>query len=67
MSRAPSGYHWSQHTSVPNLPKSPSKVLKPKIAGREVELFVVERIVRDVHLAIDAGKFAIGSRMAAVL
>src|SRR5690606_14226425 len=28
---------------------------KPEVAGREVELFVVTRIVRDVHLAVLAG------------
>ena len=34
--------------------------LKAKIAGREVILFVIEWIVRNVHLAVDAGKRSIG-------
>ena len=33
---------------------------KAEVAGREVELFVVERIVGDVHLAVDAGEAAVG-------
>ena len=34
--------------------------LKAQIAGRKVVLLVVERIVRDVHLAVDAGDGPIG-------
>ena len=33
---------------------------KAQIAGREIKLFVVERIVGDVHLAIDAQQRAVG-------
>ena len=59
VSRAPSGYHWSQQTSVPTRPNARIDGLESKIAGREVELLVVERIVGDVHLAIDAGDAAV--------
>ena len=31
-----------------------------EVAGREVELLVVERVVRDVHLAVDAQQLAVG-------
>jgi hypothetical protein len=34
--------------------------LEPEIARREVELFVVGGIVRDVHLPVDAGHGAVG-------
>ena len=33
--------------------------LKTKIAGREVELLVIKRIIRDMHLAILAGNLAV--------
>src|SRR5882724_5605833 len=36
------------------------KSLEAKVAGREVKLFVVKRVVRDVHLAIEAFGAAIG-------
>ncbi len=56
----PSGYHWSQQMqhadlAVPRLPRS-----KAEVAGREIELLVEERIVRDVHLAILAEQRAVG-------
>ncbi len=54
VSRAASGYHWSQQTSVPTRPTFVSKAWKPEVAGREVVLLVVERVVGDVHLAVDA-------------
>ena len=50
-----SGYHWSQHTSTPSRPTEVSIGSKAEVAGREVELLVEGRIVRDVHLAILAG------------
>ena len=59
--RAASGYHWSQQTSTPRRPKTRVEIHEAQIAGREVEFFEVQRIVRDVHLAIDAGDLAIGS------
>jgi hypothetical protein len=34
--------------------------LKAEIAGREVILLVIKRIVGDVHLAVDAGDLAVG-------
>src|SRR5207245_1653961 len=34
--------------------------LKTKIAGCEIELLVIERIVRDMHLAILAGDLSVG-------
>ena len=58
--RAPSGYHWSQQTSVPIFPACGVESLEAEIAGSEVKLFVVERIVGNVHLAIDAAQRAIG-------
>jgi hypothetical protein len=33
VTRAPSGYHWSQQTSVPMLPWLVSKALKPRSPG----------------------------------
>ena len=54
--RAPSGYHWSQQTSVPSLPALVSRARKPRSPGSEVKLFVVERIVGDVHLAVEAAQ-----------
>ena len=56
----PSGYHWSQQTQVPMRPKRVSKLRKSKIARREIKLFVVERVVGNVHLAIDARRAAVG-------
>ena len=53
MARAASGYHGSQQTSVPMGPKGVSKQ-RSEVAGSEVELLVVERVVGDVHLAIQA-------------
>ena len=41
-------------------PNGVSNGLKAEIAGREVVLLVVERIVGDVHLAIEAGDGALG-------
>ena len=42
--------------------------LEAEIAGGEVILLVVERVVGDVHLAVDAGERAVRrSRMTAVL
>ena len=35
------------------------EVEEPQIAGREVEFFVVERIVGDVHLAVNPGDFSV--------
>ncbi len=32
--------------------------LKSQIARREIELFVIQRVVRDVHLAVDANQFS---------
>ena len=52
MSRAASGYHWSQQISVPIRPGLTSKAWKPRSPGGEVELLVEERVVRDVHLAV---------------
>ena len=56
VSRAASGYHWSQQTQTPTRPKRVSKAAKAQVAGREIELFVVQRIVGNVHLAIHAGR-----------
>jgi hypothetical protein len=33
--RAVSGYHWSQHTAGPTVPKGVGKVLKPVLPGRK--------------------------------
>ena len=44
--------------------------LEAEIAGSEIKLFVVERIVGNVHLAVDAAQRAVGiaeSKIAAVL
>ena len=43
---------------MPNLPIVGFESLETQIAGREVILFVVERIVGNVHLAIDAVELA---------
>src|SRR6185437_9441768 len=37
------------------------EIQEPEVAGREVILFEIERIVRDVHLAIEAVDLAAGS------
>ena len=37
-----------------------AKALKAEIAGREIELFVVQRVVGNVHLAIEADLRAVG-------
>ena len=58
--RAPSGYHWSQQTSVPTGPTDVFFRAKAEIAGREVELLVIKRIVGDVHLSIKPGNRSIG-------
>ena len=34
--------------------------LEPEVARREIELLVVQRVVRDVHLAVDAQQGAVG-------
>src|SRR5437899_2634635 len=34
--------------------------LEAKVTGREIELFVIERIVRDMHLAVDALEGSVG-------
>ena len=39
----PPGYHWSQQTSVPMRPDARVERAEAEIAGREVELLVVER------------------------
>src|SRR5262245_36915535 len=33
---------------------------EPQVAGREIELFVIERVVGYVHLAVDAGQMSVG-------
>ena len=45
---------------MPTRPNAVSTALKSQIARREVILLVVERIVGNVHLAIDAGDAAVG-------
>src|SRR5260370_4016567 len=56
--------HQRAHASIFRI-----KSLEAEIAGREVELFVVKRIVGDVHLAIDALESALGikNRLAVLL
>ena len=54
VSRAASGYHWSQQTQTPMRPNRVSKAREAQVARREVELLVVQRIVGNVHLAIHA-------------
>ena len=44
---------------MPILPTFGIESLEPEIAGSEIELLVIERIVGDVHLAIDAGQPAV--------
>src|ERR1700692_1485529 len=36
------------------------KIRKTQIAGREIKLFVIERIIGNMHLAIDAQQRAVG-------
>ncbi len=45
--------------SAPTCPTEVSKALETQVAGREIELLVVERIVGDVHLAVDSAQRAI--------
>ena len=60
VSRAASGYHWSQQMSTPIRPNLRVPRRKAEVAGREVELLVVERVVGDVHLAVLAEERAVG-------
>ena len=63
MSRAPSGYHWSQQINVPSFHAAHGGgVERPvtQISGSEIVLFVIEGIVRDVHLAINAAERPVG-------
>jgi hypothetical protein len=43
------------------------EIAEAEVAGREIELLEVERVVGDVHFAVQPGDFAIGLRTAAVL
>jgi hypothetical protein len=45
---------------TPTRPTFVSKLRKPRIAGGEVKLLVVERVVRDVHLAVQPELRAVG-------
>ena len=60
VSRAASGYHWSQQTSVPTFAILRVESLEPEIAGSEVVFLVIERVVRNVHLAIKTEHRAVG-------
>ena len=39
---------------MPSFPALVSRARNPKVAGREIKLFVIERIVGDVHFAVEA-------------
>ena len=58
--RAASGNHWSQHTSVADPRVARGEARKAEVARREVELLVVQGIVRDVHLAVEPGDASVG-------
>ena len=58
--RAPSGYHWSQQTSVAMRPRFRVEVPEPGVARREVEFLEIQRIVRNVHLPVDPQQRAVG-------
>ena len=60
VSRAASGYHWSQQTSTPIRPNFVSQAAEAEVARGEVELLVVLRVVRDVHLPVFAEIATIG-------
>ncbi len=53
--RAASGNHWSQQMSAPDGAVRCGDGAEAQVAGREVELLVEQRVVGDVHLAVDAG------------
>lgn len=57
--RAPSGYHWSQHQRA-HPAKAGVDGAKTQIAGGEIVLLEIQRVVGDVHLAIHAGQLALG-------
>ena len=54
VSREPSGYHWSQQICTPMRAYLRIEVGKSQVARREIEFFVIQRIVRNVHLAVFA-------------
>ena len=59
-SRAASGNHWSQQTSGADAAEAGIEGAKSQVAGSEVIFLEVERIVGDVHLAIEAEQRPIG-------
>ena len=50
--RAASGYHWSQQTNTPSFAQRGLNWLETKVSRRKIKLFVVGRIVRNVHFTI---------------